>query len=106
MTTKIFERDGSTVYYRDFGAPSNTRVKYPEQMEFEFMANNDKVDDLDIIQNDIYDTTEIIKSDALMESHLHNLAANSEGELMSRIAERFSKLARAAHNRKHWTGHE
>ena len=77
--------------------------KFYQQTEFEFMKNTD---DLDIIQNDIYDTTDIIKEDTLMESHLHNLAANSEGDLMSRIAERFSKLARTAHNRKHWTGHE
>jgi hypothetical protein len=78
---------------------------FDQQTEFEFMTNN-KTDDLDIIRNDIYDTTDIIKEDTLMESHLHNLASQSEGELMSKIAERFSKLTRAAHNRKHWTGSE
>ena len=98
--TLIYENDGRDVYQREFGAPSSTRVKTKHQLEFEFMETND------IVKNDIYDTTAIIKQDSLMESHLHNLAAQSDGELMSRIAERFSKLARAAHNRKHWTGHE
>ena len=78
---------------------------FDQQTEFEFMTNN-KTDDLDIIRNDIYDTTDIIKEDTLMESHLHNLASQSDSELMSKIAERFSKLTRAEHNRKHWTGSE
>ncbi len=79
--------------------------KFYQQTEFEFMKN-DKQDSLDIIRNDIYDTTDIIKEDTLMQSHLDNLAADSEGDMMSRIAERFAKLTSSAHNRKHWTGHE
>ena len=64
---------------------------FDQQTEFEFMTNN-KTDDLDIIRNDIYDTTDIIKEDTLMESHLHNLASQSDGELMSKIAKDFLSL--------------
>jgi len=62
-------------------------------------------DDLNIIRNDIYDTSKAIKEDTLMLAFLRNKAYD-EGEFVSRIADRFEKLTSAAHNRKHWTGHE
>lgn len=58
------------------------------------------------MKNDIYDTTQIRKKDGELESFLHNLAARENSEIVSRVAERFSQLARKAHDRKHWTGHE
>ncbi len=113
MTEKhIFEREGDNVYYRDFGAPANSRqllTGISKQEEFEFMKN-DKQDSLDIIQNDIYDTADIIASDTSMLVFLRVLADeesdNTTSEYISRIADRFEKLSSSAHNRKHWTGHE
>ena len=61
---------------------------------------------------DIYDTTEMRASDEKMLMTLHTVAAtlgqqHSEFEKELRtIADRFSELTKAAHNRKHWTGHE
>ena len=58
------------------------------------------------MKNDIYDTTEVRKTDGEFESFLHNLASKEGSEFVMRVAERFSQLARKAHDRKHWTGHE
>lgn len=67
--------------------------------------------------NDIYDTTEIRLRDEEMIMTLHNVARVMETRVMEnadnimgheirQIADRFNELAKAAHNRKHWTGHE
>ena len=61
---------------------------------------------------DIYDTTETRLRDEDMLMTLHNVARlmeqsdNPLGSELRTIADRFSELAKAAHNRKHWTGHE
>ena len=62
--------------------------------------------------SDIYDTTEIRLRDEEMVVTLHNVARvmesadNIMGHEIRQIADRLSELAKAAHNRKHWTGHE
>lgn len=63
---------------------------------------------LDIMQNDIYNVTDIIVEDTLMLSRLRALAIEDkeDSELFSRIADRFESLTTTAHNRKHWTGKE
>mgnify|MGYP003976054081 CR=1 FL=1 len=48
----------------------------------------------------------IRKEDNDMESFLHNLAHRSGDEFAMKLAERFSKLTRKAHDRLHWTGAE
>ncbi len=51
-------------------------------------------------------------TDADMVILLHNMARDLEkrdplyGSEMRQTADRFSELAKAAENRKHWTGHE
>ena len=62
---------------------------------------------------DIYDTKAIRDQDGDDVIFLHNVARQFElnadmeqGKEMRRIADRFSELTKAAHNRKHWTGHE
>lgn len=61
---------------------------------------------LDIMQNDIYDTTAIRESDGEMEIFLHDLARKENSDFIRRVADRFAELTKTAHNRKHWTGHE
>jgi len=56
--------------------------------------------------NDIYDTTEIRQTDGEMEIFLHDLARKENSDFIRRVADRFAELTKAAHNRKHWTGHE
>lgn len=94
--TKIYERDGDNVYHRDFGSKADTRKLGLTTIS------------LDIIQNDIYNTTDIIAEDTLMLSRLRALVLEDkeDSELFSRIADRFEMLANSAHNRKHWTGKE
>jgi hypothetical protein len=50
--------------------------------------------------------TQIRKDDQDMESFLHDMANKSDDEFVMRLAERFSKLTRKAHDRLHWTGAE
>ena len=54
----------------------------------------------------IYDTTEVRETDGEMEIFLHDLARKENSEYIRRVADRFAKLTKTAHNRKHWTGHE
>lgn len=109
MTEKyIFEREGDNVYYRDFGAPANSRqliTNFSKQEEFEFMKD-DGDGLLDIIQNDIYDTASIIKQDTKWLARLRVIADDLDSDEVRQIADRFEKLTNSAHNRKHWTGHE
>lgn len=51
----------------------------------------------------IHETKEIMKEDAEMLAWLRNLPKSLSA---SKIADRFESLTNAAHNRKHWTGHE
>lgn len=52
------------------------------------------------------DLAKIRKDDQDMESFLHDMANKSDDEFVMRLAERFSKLTRKAHDRLHWTGAE
>ena len=52
---------------------------------------------------DICDIEEIMKEDSEMLAWLRNLPKSLSA---SKIADRFEALTNAAHNRKHWTGHE
>lgn len=52
------------------------------------------------------DIAKIRKEDNDMESFLHNMASKSDDEFVMKLAERFSKLTRKAHDRLHWTGAE
>ena len=61
---------------------------------------------LDIMKNDIYDTTEIRAKDSDMEIFLHDLARKENSDFIRKVADRFAELSKTAHNRKHWTGHE
>lgn len=69
----------------------------------------DKMNDttsLDIMQNDIYGTADIIKQDTLWLARLRTIANEFDGHELHQIADRFEALTNTAHNRKHWTGHE
>lgn len=61
---------------------------------------------LDIMQNDIYGTADIIKQDTLWLARLRVIADDLDSDEVRQIADRFEKLTTSAHNRKHWTGHE
>ena len=61
---------------------------------------------LDIMQNDIYNTVDIIKQDTLWLARLRVIADDLDSDEVRQIADRFESLTTTAHNRKHWTGHE
>ena len=67
MTEKyIFEREGDNVYYRDFGAPANSRqlvTNFSKQLEFEFMK--DDGDGVDRVANDGVYSLEIFPRSSL-----------------------------------------
>lgn len=58
------------------------------------------------MKNDIYDTTEVRKSDAEMLDFLKEIANGYGSEFVHALASRFEQLTNKAHDRKHWTGHE
>ena len=61
---------------------------------------------LDIMQNDIYGTADIIKQDTLWLARLRVIADDLDSDEVRQIADRFESLTTTAHNRKHWTGRE
>ena len=55
---------------------------------------------------DIYVTADIIKQDTAWLARLRTVAKEFDDYELRQIADRFESLTAAAHNRKHWTGHE